>query len=138
MSKSTGPRAALPRPDTGEIVPPSRQSFHAGCLRRQVLPGVGERPGLMLRLSLVVVRSWVPRQPEGSRARSGEGRGAMTSTFDERGVRFEYPEDWELELPDDAPATTLSPQSPARPAFVLVTLAANSPAPADLPDHVLE
>ena len=62
----------------------------------------------------------------------------MTGTFDDHGIRFEYPEDWELEVTDDGPVTTVSLQSPAGVAFALVTLDESCPAPAELADEALE
>ena len=42
--------------------------------------------------------------------------------FDDRGIRFEYPDDWELDVTDDGPRATVSVQSPSGLAFALVTV----------------
>ena len=44
------------------------------------------------------------------------------ATYDDQGLRFEYPEDWELEVTDDGLRTTVSVQSPSGLAFALVTV----------------
>lgn len=64
---------------------------------------------------------------------SGEGVGF----FDDFGIRFEYPESWELEITDDGPVTTVSVQSPEGLAFAMVTLDGNRPAPAEIADEAL-
>jgi hypothetical protein len=61
----------------------------------------------------------------------------MTGIYDDRGVRFEYPADWELEVTDDGPRTTVAVQSPSGLAFALVTLDASGPAPSEVADEVL-
>jgi hypothetical protein len=61
----------------------------------------------------------------------------MTGIFDDRGVRFEYPADWELEVTDDGPRTTVALQSPGGLAFAMVTLDETRPAPAELADEAL-
>ena len=62
----------------------------------------------------------------------------MTGTFDDRGVRFEYPSDWEVEIEEDEAVTTVSLQAPGKPAFALVTLDESMPEPDDLVDSVVE
>ena len=62
----------------------------------------------------------------------------MTETFDDRGVRFEYPSDWEVEIAEDEEVTTVSLQAPGKPAFALVTLDETLPEPDDLVDEVVE
>lgn len=42
--------------------------------------------------------------------------------FDDRGIRFEYPEGWELEVQEDGARTTVSVQAPSGLAFALVAL----------------
>ncbi len=61
----------------------------------------------------------------------------MQGIFDDRGIRFEYPQDWELELIDDGPRFTASVQSPAGLAFALVTADEDRPEPAGLVDEAL-
>ena len=36
----------------------------------------------------------------------------MFGIYEDHGIRFEYPEDWELEVTDDGPRTTVAVQSP--------------------------
>ena len=62
----------------------------------------------------------------------------MTASFNDRGVRFEYPSDWEIEVSEDEAVTTVSLQSPGRPAFVLVTLDTSMPNPEVVVDEVLD
>lgn len=57
--------------------------------------------------------------------------------FDDFGIRFEYPLDWELEVSDDGDQPTVSVQAPGGLAFALVRLDADLPAPAELADEAL-
>ena len=61
----------------------------------------------------------------------------MTGIFDDHGIRFGYPEGWELEVSDDGPRMTVGLQSPSGPAFVMVTLDEDCPAPAEVADEAL-
>ena len=61
----------------------------------------------------------------------------MFGIYDDNGIRFRYPEDWELEVTDDGPRTTVAVQSPGGLAFALVTLDEDRPAPAELADEAL-
>jgi hypothetical protein len=61
----------------------------------------------------------------------------MFGIYDDHGIRFEYPVDWELEVTGDGPRTTVAVQSPGGLAFALVTLDDTRPAPADLADEAL-
>jgi hypothetical protein len=62
----------------------------------------------------------------------------MTEIYDDRGIRFEYPGDWELEVTDDGPLTTVAVQAPGGLAFALVTVDDSCPAPAEVADQALE
>ncbi|MDR3632729.1 MAG: hypothetical protein P4L84_02775 [Isosphaeraceae bacterium] len=62
----------------------------------------------------------------------------MLGIYDEGGIRFEYPEDWELEMTDDGPVTTISLQAPTGLAFALVRTDEDCPAPAEVADEALE
>ena len=62
----------------------------------------------------------------------------MTEIFDDHGVRFEYPSDWEIEVTDDGEITTVALQSPGRPAFALVTLDEAMPEPDEVAGEVLD
>ena len=61
----------------------------------------------------------------------------MFGVYDDHGIRFEYPPEWEVEVSDDGPRTTISLQSPNGLAFALVTLDEDRPPPADLADEAL-
>src|SRR3954453_22579714 len=62
----------------------------------------------------------------------------MTEVYNDRGIRFEYPGDWELEVTDDGPLTTVAVQAPGGLAFALITVDDTRPAPADVADQALE
>jgi hypothetical protein len=62
----------------------------------------------------------------------------MTEVYDDRGIRFEYPTGWELEVTDDGPLTTVAVQAPGGLAFALITVDESCPAPADMADQALE
>ena len=62
----------------------------------------------------------------------------MTGIYDDKGIRFEYPGDWELEETDDGPVTTVSIQKPGGLAFAFVTVDDSCPAPATVADQALE
>jgi len=57
--------------------------------------------------------------------------------YDNRGIRFDYPPDWEIEAADDGPRTTVTVQSSAGPAFALVTIDDSRPEPEGMADEAL-
>jgi hypothetical protein len=61
----------------------------------------------------------------------------MSGIYDDHGIRFEYPADWELDVTDDGPRVTVGVQSSTGLAFALVTVDDDRPAPADLADEAL-
>src|SRR5262245_30969204 len=61
----------------------------------------------------------------------------MTGVYDDRGIRFEYPDDWELEVTDNGAVTTVSVQAPSGLAFALVTTDDSCPPPAEVADEAL-
>lgn len=61
----------------------------------------------------------------------------MTGIYDNQGIRFEYPEDWELEESDEGPVRTVSIQKPGGLAFAFVTVDDTCPAPAEVADEAL-
>lgn len=61
----------------------------------------------------------------------------MAGIYEDRGIRFEYPDDWELEVNDDGPITMVSVQSNGGLAFALVTVDETRPAPAAMADEAL-
>jgi hypothetical protein len=52
--------------------------------------------------------------------------------YEDRGIRFAYPADWETEVAEDGPRTTITVQSPSGLAFALVTMDGTLPAPEEL------
>jgi len=62
----------------------------------------------------------------------------MNETFDDHGVRFEYPADWEVEVTDEGQVITVSVHSTAGAAFALVTIDESRPAPALIADQALD
>jgi hypothetical protein len=64
-------------------------------------------------------------------------RSGMSGIYDDHGIRFEYPDDWEVEVTDDGPRVTASVQSPGGLAFALVTVDEDRPSPAELADEAL-
>jgi hypothetical protein len=62
----------------------------------------------------------------------------MLESFDDHGIRFHHPPDWEIDVSDDGPRTMISAQSAGGPAFALVTLDEDRPAPAEMADEALE
>lgn len=61
----------------------------------------------------------------------------MLGIYDDNGIRFEYPEGWELDVSDDGPRTAVTVQSPDGPAFALVTVDDSRPEPGGLADEAL-
>lgn len=61
----------------------------------------------------------------------------MIGIFDDHGIRFEYPMDWELDVTDDGERATVAVQSPSGLAFAMVTIDEDRPAPAELADEAL-
>jgi hypothetical protein len=62
----------------------------------------------------------------------------MASTiYDDQGIRFQYPDDWEVEETEDGPVFTITLNAPDGLAFALVTVDDSRPAPAVLADEVL-
>lgn len=62
----------------------------------------------------------------------------MVEIYEDHGIRFQYPADWEMEVTDDGPVTTVSIQSPSGLAFAIVTMDETCPAPAEVADEALE
>jgi len=59
------------------------------------------------------------------------------SVYDDHGIRFEYPMDWELDVTEDGERATVAVQAPSGLAFAMVTIDEDRPAPADLADEAL-
>lgn len=57
--------------------------------------------------------------------------------FDDHGIRFEYPHDWEVEVTDSGAVLTVSVQAPNGLAFALVTTDETCPPPAEVADEAL-
>ncbi len=64
--------------------------------------------------------------------------GDSLSVYDDFGVRFQYPEDWEVEVTDEGDVTTVALHAPDGLAFALVTVDESRPTPATVADEVLE
>ncbi len=62
----------------------------------------------------------------------------MTGMYDDHGIRFQYPADWELEVDDDGSDVTLTLNAPDGLAFALIRLDDTRPAPAEVADQALE
>jgi hypothetical protein len=60
-----------------------------------------------------------------------------TETYEDHGVRFDYPADWALEVTEDGPETTIDVQHPEGLAFALVRADEECPDPAALADEAL-
>jgi len=60
-----------------------------------------------------------------------------TETYEDHGVRFEYPSDWNVEIAEDGPETTIDVQHPEGLAFALVRADLTRPDPAVLADEAL-
>lgn len=61
----------------------------------------------------------------------------MTESYDDHGIRFEYPMGWELDVTDDGSRTTVAVESPTGLAFAMVTVDVDRPAPAEMADEAL-
>jgi hypothetical protein len=64
--------------------------------------------------------------------------GARTAIWDDYGVRFEYPAEWDVDVNEDGTRTTVSVQSPDGMAFAFVAVDDDAPAPSELADEALE
>jgi hypothetical protein len=62
----------------------------------------------------------------------------MTTTYDDHGIRFVYPESWDVEVTDEGPVTTVAVHAPDGLAFALVTVDDTCPAPAEIADQALQ
>jgi hypothetical protein len=61
-----------------------------------------------------------------------------TAIWDDYGVRFEYPAEWDVDVNADGTRTTISVQSPDGMAFAFVAVDDDAPEPADLAAEALE
>ncbi len=61
-----------------------------------------------------------------------------TETYDDRGIRFDYPAGWELEVNDDGETTTVALQCDDGPAFAIITLDDSRPDPVEVAEEALE
>src|SRR5437763_16941040 len=60
-----------------------------------------------------------------------------TETYDNHGLRFEYPSSWELEVSEDGPVMTVAVQDPGGLGFTLITTDESRPDPAYVADEAL-
>ena len=61
-----------------------------------------------------------------------------TTTYDDHGVRFEYPSEWTTEVTDEDPLTTVHLEHPDGVAFLIVTFDVSGPDPGEVADAILE
>lgn len=59
-------------------------------------------------------------------------------TFDNHGLRFEYPSEWEIEVSDHGPVVTVAVQEPGGLGFALITTDESCPDPSEVADAALE
>jgi hypothetical protein len=59
-------------------------------------------------------------------------------TFEDHGLRFEYPSNWELEVTDHGPTMTVAVQEPSGLGFAVITIDESRPDPADVADAALD
>lgn len=62
----------------------------------------------------------------------------MIGVYDEHGIRFRYPTDWEVEVETDGPRTTVAVNAPDGVAFVLVSLDEDCPEPSEVAGNALD
>jgi hypothetical protein len=72
------------------------------------------------------------------RKREARSRLVAIELYEDHGVRFEYPSDWELEVTDDGPTTTVAVEAPDGLAFALVRTDESRPDPEEVTGEVLE
>jgi hypothetical protein len=60
------------------------------------------------------------------------------TTYEDHGIRFEYPAEWALEVTEDGPLTTIDLQHPDGVAFLLVSADLSCPDSGEVADSVLE
>ena len=58
--------------------------------------------------------------------------------FEDRGVRFQYPEGWDVEVTDEGAITTVALHAPEGLAFALVSIDPDRPMPSEVADKALE
>ncbi len=61
----------------------------------------------------------------------------MSGTYDNHGIRFEYPDDWEADEADSETPSIVTVQSPDGLAFAIVTADEDRPDPASMADEAL-
>jgi hypothetical protein len=62
----------------------------------------------------------------------------MQGVYEDHGIRFQYPSDWEVEASDDGSRTTLAVNERGGTAFALIVIDSDCPAPAEVADEALE
>jgi hypothetical protein len=62
---------------------------------------------------------------------------SMLARYDDHGIRFEHPASWELEQDEDDARVTISVQSPSGLAFVMITVDADRPSPAEMVEETV-
>ncbi len=72
------------------------------------------------------------------RISSRRRRPVPSEVYEDHGVRFEYPSDWELEVTDDGEVTTVDVQHPGGIAFLLVRIDESCPDPTLVADSAMD
>jgi hypothetical protein len=62
----------------------------------------------------------------------------ITAVYEDHGIHFEYPSDWQLEVSEDGPVTTVEVEAPSGLAFAWVRADESCPDPASVADEWLE
>jgi hypothetical protein len=65
-------------------------------------------------------------------------KAVSTKLYEDDDVRFEYPSDWELQVTEDGPVTTVALEHPGGIAFLIVRTDPSCPDPEEVADAVLE
>lgn len=61
----------------------------------------------------------------------------MLGQFDDHGIRFDYPPDWDIDVEQDEARVTISLQDPRGPAFAMIVVDSGKPAPSEMLDEAL-
>ena len=62
----------------------------------------------------------------------------MTGLFDDHGITFQYPTNWELNVTDAGTVTVVGLSAPKGPAFAIITIDVTKPNPAEIADLAFE
>ena len=62
----------------------------------------------------------------------------MAGLFDDHGISFQYPSNWELDVTDEGAVTTIAIHAPEGPAFAIITVDTTKPSPDEIADQALD